>query len=99
MLDRKPLRAGLGEVFALSASDSAVGRFFSMKYCCPICHPFDVVQYRTRPAGKKNPNTPNISGITFRMACCCPEAAPGGLACCICRCWRKVVPNIRRAKA
>ena len=42
------------------------------------------------------PKTPNRIGITLRSACCWDEA-PGGLACCIWRCWKNVVPNISTA--
>ena len=58
---------------------------------------FAVVQYRTRPAGKKNPQNPNRSGIT-RVSICCCWFAPGGLARCIWRCWKKVVATMAAAK-
>ena len=59
----------------------------SRSVCCPIWNRFETVQYRTSPAGNVKPKMPNIIGISFRMACCWPEAAPGGLAFCIWRCW------------
>ena len=35
---------------------------------------------RPAPPGNVNPKIPNMSGMSFMMACCCREAAPGGLA-------------------
>ena len=86
-----PSLAGSG-LFALLARFSAIRRSIasgpmwparSRTYCCPICQRLEVVQYNVRPAGNVKPKIPNMSGISLRMACCWPLAAPGGLACCI----------------
>jgi hypothetical protein len=42
----------------------------SRNHCCPIWIAFVVVQYTTKPAGKKYPQTPKSSGMTFMIVCC-----------------------------
>ena len=85
--DIRPRRCfGSGGALRPSAmASSSRWRARRTKCCCPICHRFDVVQYTTRPAGNRNPQTPNSSGMTRVRVCCCCE--PLGFTFCICRLW------------